>query len=308
MGEPWFERLRTLCAEAAGAADFPYSTDVVLFYMARWCQKETGTNEPRISSLDPATLERAAAGIARNLREDGETIESLLSGDRAAWGALGRMLLASAWSRVRDASAEEFAHEARQKIALVLLTGTPPSRAAEELRAGPEGPRNEYVFQSPFSFWARAVVIHLIIDERRREAQRPEPPRPPRPKKSPDSMTHRAALDALPELVAAIRTLPRVQKSVFVLSLSRADVDEVVRERLHELDPELFSPSLHPPASDGEIAERLGTTPKLVAANRSAARRKLAREDPHWELLLDGLLPHRSTRRHRAIDDGTRVS
>jgi hypothetical protein len=44
------------------------------------------------------------------------------------------------------------------------------------------------------------------------------------------------------------------------------------------------------------MAERLCSTPRRVAANRSLARRKLAERDARWELLLDQLLPHASTR------------
>jgi hypothetical protein len=98
--------------------------------------------------------------------------------------------------------------------------------------------------------------------------------------------------------VAAVRDLPPVQRSVMVLSLSRRDLDETVRRRLHELAPDLFSEAEggDQPGSDREIAERLGTEPHLVRANRSVARRKLARRDPAWALLLDLLLPHKTTR------------
>ena len=56
-------------------------------------------------------------------------------------------------------------------------------------------------------------------------------------------------------------------------------------------------------SSDNDIAERLGTTVRLVAANRSVARCKLAARDAHWKLLLDVLLPHKSTRSTREEDD-----
>ena len=59
------------------------------------------------------------------------------------------------------------------------------------------------------------------------------------------------------------------------------------------------------PATDADIAARLGTTARLVAANRSVARCKLAARDPYWKLLLDVLLPHQSTRpTHEEDHDG----
>jgi hypothetical protein len=81
-----------------------------------------------------------------------------------------------------------------------------------------------------------------------------------------------------------------------VLSLHRSDLDDVVREHLGLLAPDLFSEAGPAPASDDDIATQLGASRHLVAANRSAARRKLVREDPLWGLLLDALLPHRTTR------------
>jgi hypothetical protein len=224
-----------------------------------------------------------------------------VAGDAEALSALRRVLLASAASRSSE-SAHELADEALQKIALILLTGTPPSRATQQLDEGPEGPGNEYVFQSPFTFWARLVVINLAVDVHRREARerRVAAERPSGRVKRFDRATLHAAMEALPSLLAAIRALPQVQRSIMVLSLSRGDIEEVVRERLHELAPDLFSSTVDPPTSDREIAERLGTTPKLVAASRSAARVKLVARDDRWALLLDALLPHRSTRPARA--------
>lgn len=294
----WLEDLRPVCKEACLAAGSSQSVDVALFYFARWYQKAVGEVEPSAGSLARADLGEAAAKIVDNLDKDRALVDRLVEGDAEAWTDLRRLLLASAGPRIGE-RASEFADEALQKIAVVLLTGTPPSRAVERLRLGPNGPRNEYVFTSPFSYWARAVVINLIIDEQRRAAREREPAPVQSPKEGPhfDKALLEKARDALPGLVGAIRDLPPVQRSVMVLSLSRRDLDETVRQRLHTLAPDLFSQTEGGlPGSDGEIAERLGTKPHLVRANRSVARRKLARHDPLWALLLDVLLPHKTTR------------
>src|SRR5439155_6942191 len=134
--------------------------DVALFYLARWCQKQTKTSEPDLGSFDQSDLRETAGKIARNLAEDGARVERLMAGDVEAFAELRRELLASAAPGAGPRAAE-FADEARQKILEVLLIGTHPSHAVEELRAGPEGPTNEYVFVSPFSFWAKRVVKNL---------------------------------------------------------------------------------------------------------------------------------------------------
>jgi hypothetical protein len=295
--DPWFRALRPLCKEVCLEANSPFAVDVVLFYVARWCQKISREAEP--DPLSPELGIREAAGkIARNLAADGSLVNRLVEGnDAEEWTDLRRVLRASARPRVGE-QAVEFAEEAEQKIALILLTGTPPSRAAEELRRGPRGPRNEYVFQSPFSYWARAVLIHMIVDEQRRAAREREPATLPGSK---EKHLDRALLEqarlALPGLVAAIRELPPVQHSVMVLSLSRGDVHAAIRKRLRKLAPDLFSlPDDDLPGSDREIAELLGTERHRVAANRSAARRRLARRDSAWALLLDVMLPHKTTK------------
>ena len=295
----WFDALRPVCEKACGKAEPPYGLDAVLFYLARWCQKKARTDTPDLGGLDRAKLRRVAENVVRNLHDDGPLVERLLEGaDARAWADLRGVLLASA-RRTGGARADEFADEARQRIGLVLLTGTPPSRAAERLERDLRGPRNEYVFQSPFELWARAVVLHLIVDERRREAKGREPP----PVRAPARRPHLEgdllgqALTALPGLADAIRELPPKQRCVMVLTLSRRDLDQLFRERLCEIAPDLFAGAVvDPVASDREIAERAGTTPRSVVASRSLARRKLAERDSLWELLLDELLPHRSTR------------
>jgi DNA-directed RNA polymerase specialized sigma24 family protein len=291
-----FKALRPLCKEVCLESNLPLGVDVIRFYLARWCQKASGEVEPNVDSPD---VREAAGKIAHNLVEDGPLVDRLVEGDAAAWTELRRELRASARARVAGEQAIEFAEEAEQKIALILLTGTPPSQAAERLRQGPDGPRNEYVFQSPFSYWARAVLIHMIIDEQRRAAREREPPPPPSSKDGPhlDQALLDQARHALPGLVAAIRDLPPVQHSIMVHSLSRRDLDDAIRKRLHRLAPDMFSLADDElPGSDREIAERLGTKRHSVAASRSVARRKLARRDPAWALLLDVMLPHKTTK------------
>lgn len=295
--QPWFSVLRPLCKEACREANPPYGVDVVLFYLARWYQKKARVAEPEHGLME-TTVREMAGKIGCNLAADGPLVDRLVEGeDAGAWTELRRLLRASARSRVPD-QALEFADEAEQKIALILLTGTPPSRAAEELRRGPRGPRNEYVFQSPFEYWARAVLIHMIIDEQRRLAREREPAPPPGThEKHLDQALLEQARIALPGLVAAIRDLPPVQHSVIVYSLSRRDLDEAIRKRLRKLAPDLFSLGEDElPESDTDIAEQLGTKRHSVAASRSVARRKLARRDPAWALLLDVMLPHKTTK------------
>jgi hypothetical protein len=292
----WFEALRPVC-EAACAPAAMHQVDVVLFYTARWCQKRTGEAEPGPARLEEELLADIAARVARNLGADGERVERLVAGDRGEWTTLKRLLMASAVSRLPHA-AGEYADEALQKIAVVLLTGTPPSRAVERLAEGPEGPRNEYVFTAPFGNWARTVVINHVIDEvRRAKRDRPlQEKAEPTAGRDIDPRTLALAKDSLASLVRAIAALPATQRSVMVASLCRRDVDESIHQQLHEIDPDLFVHGEHLPSSDGEIARSLGTTNHRLAANRSAARRKLARRDPMWGLLLDSLLPHRSTK------------
>jgi hypothetical protein len=299
MYAPWVEALRHVCKRACVEAGSPRKAEVVLFYLARWCQKKTKQQEPDPARIEGAELHQGAARIVRNLAEAGERVDRLVAGDAAELSELERLLLASARPRAQEA-APEYAEEALQKICIVLLTGTPPSRAIEALRDGPRGPANEYVFQSPFEFWARSVVIRLFIDAYRgADRERRGPPPPTSTKGAPplDSGFLKAAHDELPALVEAIGGLPPAQRSVMTLSLCSPDIDELVREHLHELDPDLFTACggrLF--ASDSEIADHLGTTRQSVTSNRSLGRRALAERDDRWEALLDHLLPHKSTR------------
>ena len=299
MTGQWFDQLRPVCKRACVEAGSPKKTEVVLFYLARWCQKKTKQQEPDVAALEDATLLDAAARTVRNLAEAGERVERLVAGDAEALSELERLLLASARPRAQAAAAE-YAQEALQKICIVLLTGKPPSRAADALRQGPRGPANEYVFQSPFEFWARAIVIRLVIDAHRgADRERRGPPPPPSTKGAAafDSGFLRESYDQLPALLEAIKALPPAQCSAVTLGLCHPDVDEAVREHLHELAPDLFERCAGRLfASDGEIADHLGTTRQGVTSNRSLGRRTLADQDARWEALLDHLLPHKSTR------------
>jgi hypothetical protein len=297
VGGRWFDGLRPVC-DAAWARTETLSVDVVLFYAARWCQKRTRDPEPDLALLGEDELADAAARVARNLQADGERVDRLFAGDREEWTSLRRLLLASAVSRVPQAAGEH-ADEALSKIAVVIFTGTPPSKAAGRLAEGLEGPRNEYIFASPFENWARTVVINHIIDDvrRARRDRRLWEKAQPEAGEDVDPKALALAKDSLAALVRAIAALPPTQRSVMVASLCRTDVDDSVHDQLHEIAPGLFVHGDRRPGSDGEIAQALGTTPHRLAANRSAARRKLARRDPMWNVLLDGLLPHRTTRR-----------
>lgn len=296
MAGEWFHPLRHLCEDARTRVPSPYAADVVLFYLARWCQKKAQTHTPRVGSLGPSTLRDVATRIAQHLAHDGARVELLLTEESAqAWTELRRELFASARSRVPEGVARECAEEAMQKIAEVLLTGTPPSLAAAQLAAGPDGPSNEYVFDTPFSGWARKIVINLIRDRWREESRRYRLAESRgAPRLDPGLVEHARA--ALPDLLDAIRELPPKQRSVMILSLHRHGLHSAVRKRLHKLAPDLFSEVGPPVSSDADLARRLGSIARRVTANRSAARRKLARQDPAWALLLDIMLPHRSTR------------
>jgi hypothetical protein len=298
MGERWYEALRPICKQACVGAGAAERTDVVLFYLARWCQKKAKEQEPDLGAFDLSALSDLAERIVANVGADGDKVERLVAGDADEFSRLTRLLLASARPRAKDA-APDFAEDARQRISEVLLTGTPPGRAAEESARGPWGPSNEYVFHAPFDFWAGRIVINLIVDERRREAREREGPAPPPRQRSRalDKATLRSAHDALPGLLDAIRKLPDAQRSAIVLSLASPEVDELVRERLRKLAPDLFAllgEQLF--STDAERAEHIGSTARRVAANRHLARSKLAERDSRWELLLDHLMPHASTR------------
>ena len=63
MTGSWFEPLAAFCDD-----------DVVLFYLARWCQKQTKSAAPDPGSFDESELRETAGKIARNLAEDGARV------------------------------------------------------------------------------------------------------------------------------------------------------------------------------------------------------------------------------------------
>ena len=294
----WYEVLRPVAIDAGGAVGCRYEPEVVLFYVARWCQKDERTRVPCLDAADPSRYRDVATRIATNLDADGSLVERLVAAeDTAEWDEVLRVLHASASRRVGGGAADDYAREARQRIAVVLLTGTPPSLAAQRLGDEVDGPSNEYVFQSPFWPWARRIVInHLIDDRRMRDPAAPRPPKAPV-----DARRLEQAAAALPDLVQALRFLPPKQQAAVVVTLTRRDLEDELLEHLHALAPDLFPrDALGVGSSDDELAARLGTTARRLAANRSAARCKLAPQDPRWELLLDQLMPHASTVESRA--------
>jgi hypothetical protein len=294
VDEVWYAALRPLCEEVRADLRSGYAIDVALFYLARWCQKKARLPDPSLESFALSDLRDAAERIAGNLADHGRLLESFLEGDRAAWTTIRDHVRQSAGSRVGVGSGE-FVDDAMQKISEVLLTGTSPSEAVARLREGPRGRGNEYVFDSPFPNWTQTVVINLIKDEWRR-SQRQASWHGARGVGLDRELVEQARA-ALPGLLRAICQLPTKQRRVIALSFCRRDLDEVVRKRVRKLAPELFAEDADVlVSSDADIAERMGSIPHRVAANRSAARRKLAPQHEHWELLLDILLPHRTTR------------
>ena len=85
MRAPWHDRLRPLCADACDVADAgarsEAAVDTVLFFVARWCQKETGVPEPDAAALDRYQLADVAAHVVRNLAGDGDRVDRLVAGD-----------------------------------------------------------------------------------------------------------------------------------------------------------------------------------------------------------------------------------
>src|SRR5436309_2627112 len=116
MGEEWFEALRPVCKEACLDAGSAQATDVVLFYLARWSQKQAKVAGPELSGLTQAELRDRAERIVRNLAGDGERVERLVQGDAVELSKLERLLLASARPRAGEA-ATDYAEEALQRIA-----------------------------------------------------------------------------------------------------------------------------------------------------------------------------------------------
>src|ERR1039457_6155251 len=75
MGSSWHELLRPLCADALVAAGSDTPVEIVLFFVARWCQKETGVCEPNVATIDQGHLADVSARVVRNLDDDGARVD-----------------------------------------------------------------------------------------------------------------------------------------------------------------------------------------------------------------------------------------
>lgn len=322
MPPPWYRPLRPVCMRALNAArravppaetiEVPMpEEETVRFYLARWCQKTTRTAEPDVSALGKARLRRAADDIVRNLIDSGARVDGLFAGNGDLMDELLRELRSSALrllGREAAEAADQYSQEALQKILEVLLTGTPPSRVTERLAESVDGRANEYVFKSPFSGWARRIVINMIIDELRKRFHGPGdgPALAAAVQRTPgtDDAVLRCAIAELPRLLDAIRDLPPRQREVMVWTLVRSDLHPRTVKHLRKLAPDLFAVTEgHTVSSDRDIAVHIYGVTQLddaqldrmahrVAANRSEARRKLAARNPLWRLLLDAFMPH----------------
>jgi hypothetical protein len=311
----YFARLRRFCAGVWDPTLKFVNERVVLFYLARWCQKEARTLKPDLGEFSDEELADTAQNIAANLRRDGERIELLVAKNGDEWTKLLRELVACTSRHAPSGRAADLAGDALLKVTKVLLGGTKPSCASCRLNGNapqrPEcercsrkrcidGPSNEYVFQSPFAGWAGTIANNIVCDCWRRGLQKPKPLRSKRtPRRSKGGWCKEMEAD-LPALLEAIdRLAGRKQRSVMVLSLSRSDIDPKAYKPMRRLaPPKLFSEvGSERFESDKAVAEHLESTPRRVGSNRSAARRKLCEQNPRWEVLLDVLLPHSSTRR-----------
>jgi len=324
MATDWYEQLRDYTKETSKKHP-SYEEDVVLFYLARWCQKKAHKSEPDAATPPPdlrlfgeKKLTEVAGEITRNLAADAGQVENVFTLDQRKYDALKLALLRYA-KHCAVRNAEQYADEALLKALPFVTAGTRPSCAGCKLgcrrRMRPEclgcklvpglrGPSNEYVFQTSFLAWLLAVIRNLIADEARQrelllkrswdllldhEARQASP--------LSDIDEHRdEAYDVVEEMLQWVRNLPSMQRSVMVLSMCRADVDDVVHDELHRRAPRLLGGATRHRrfASDRDIAAHLGTTPGNIATNRGIARMKAAKIDPRWGEILDRILPHRS--------------
>ena len=324
----WFDPLRDFAAEAFRKHPSLYGVDAVHLNLARWCQKKArrvGTagdsKAPDISSFDPTELAAVANAIAANLAADGKRVEVLHAPGQTELDQLREQLLHSA-RRYRSGNAEDYADDALQKIMTILLTGTNPLccrcllRGCRLERPGrPEcrncvrklevdGPAGEYIFQSPFVDWARAVVRHLVVDEL-------GPGGPGRRRRwglalvdealyvrslSGDLRLDRELDRVLMGLLEGVKKLPPRQRSVMIQSLWRSDVDDLIYRRLYGLAMEIFEEVIDQErcGSDREIGIKLGITTQNVRSNRSAGRQTLVKRNTSWREILNVILPHAS--------------
>lgn len=324
MATDWYEPLRAYTKERS--KEHPsYEEDVVLFYLARWCQKKAHKSEPDEATPPPdlrlfgeKKLAEVAGEITRNLAADAGQVEDVFTLDQRKYDELKLALIRYA-KHCAVRNAEQYADEALLKALPLVTAGTRPSCAGCKLgcrrRMRPEclgcklepglrGPSNEYVFQTSFLAWILTIIRHLSADDARRrelllrrkwdlivaeEAGYASP--------LPDIDAHRdEAYDVVEGMLKRIAKLPFMQRSVMALSMCRTDVDDAVHEQLHGLAPRLLGKAIRHRrfASDRDIAAHLGISPRNVATTRGIARKKLATIDPRWGEILDYILPHRS--------------
>jgi len=322
---PWYGPLRKPAIKAFLRHPSRYGEDAVLFYLARWCEKSPrrknpgqASQPPNLHSFTQKELAGVADEIASNLAADGEQVEHFFALDRIEYDKLRGELLATA-RRYTRWNTEDYADDAMQKVAEIVLTGTRPlctgcklSRRRQkrlecwgcERKLGVDGPNNEYVFEAPFLPWIRTVARHLVFDDMRRRSlwmrwrrdlMLVDEERYLRSFYDNEARIEMAEI-ILEEMLKKIERLPKRQKSVMILSLCRADVNDLLHERLHLLAPGLLGEVINHKrfASDEEIAEHLGTTARNVASTRCAARKKLAGRNPLRREALNVVLPHRS--------------
>jgi len=320
MATAWYEPLRSY-AKKTSKEHPSYEEDVVLFYLARRCQKEAHRGEtppPDLSQFEEKKLARVSGEIARNLAADAGQVEEVFSLNQRKYDELKLALLRYA-THCAVRNAEQYADEALLKALPLVTAGTRPSCAGCKLgcrrRMRPEcigcklepglrGPSNEYVFQASFLAWMLRIIRNLIADDaRRRELllrRRWDLVLADEERCASSSFAIDARRDeayaVVKEMLQWVGTLPAMQRSVMALSMCRADVDDVVHDQLHRLAPELLGEVIRHRrfASDREIAGQLGTTPGNIATTRGIARMKAATIDPRWGEILDFILPHRS--------------
>jgi hypothetical protein len=84
MAASLHELLRPLCAEACAVAASDAPVETVLFYVARWWQKESGATESDVAAFDQDHLADIATRVVCNLDEDGARVDRLVVSDAGA--------------------------------------------------------------------------------------------------------------------------------------------------------------------------------------------------------------------------------
>jgi tetratricopeptide (TPR) repeat protein len=258
----------------------PAEGENLLFYTVCAVHRLT----PRAPRLDRPEvdddLRALAARIAVNLRNEHATVTSLCNDEPDAWSELGGLLASTAAQRNAEAATRPALVDIRRR----LLAQTPRADAAGA-REGEVCPQGSYIFVTPFADWARSILLAPVIDEEIRLARSARGDLA-----APDRERIEAARHGLH---AAIDVLPEIQRTALLRGLWRDDQDP---DQLAAL--ERIAPHQRP-------APAQSVNGRLEAANRSVARRKLARRSPLWSVLLDELLPRKS--RYAAANEPSRA-